>query len=159
MKLIHAADLHLGSRLDSRFSRELAEKRREEVRNSFRRMVDYADREGVRAILLSGDVFDSDKPFKKDKDFFYGVVEKHPAIDFLYLRGNHDKEGDERSLDNLKTFSHEWRSYAYGELVVSGIEITKDNATSLYSSLTLDGNKTNIVMLHVRRKTLLALTV
>lgn len=90
MKIIHAADIHLGSKMDSRFPKEIAEKRKTEVRNTFRRLAKYAAENGVCAVLLAGDVFDSDIPFKKDKDFFYNVIENTPSVDFLYLRGNHD---------------------------------------------------------------------
>ncbi len=148
MKLIHSADLHLGSKIDSRFPRELARERKEDVRNTFRRMVEYAEQNDVKVILLAGDVFDSDDPFKKDKAFFYSVVEKHPEIDFLYLRGNHDCSGDVRELANLKRFSTEWTSYIYENVVISGIETVSENATSLYSTLSLDEKCVNIVMLH-----------
>ncbi len=148
MKFIHCADVHLGSRIDSKFPREVSERKREEVRNTFQKMVDRAKREGVCAILLSGDVFDSDKPFKKDKEFFYSVVERNPEIDFLYLRGNHDVAGDRREFQNLKTFGEEWASYEYDDVVISGIEMVPGNATSLYSALSLDAEKKNIVMLH-----------
>jgi DNA repair exonuclease SbcCD nuclease subunit len=79
---------------------------------------------------------------------FYGVVEKNPDIDFLYLRGNHDRAGEERALPNLKTFSTSWQSYAYGNVVISGIELAQENSSSLYSTLSLDEKKKNIVMLH-----------
>ena len=148
MKFIHCADIHLGSRMDSKFSREVSERKREEVRDTFHRMVEFAKEEGVRAILLSGDVFDSDKPFKKDKEFFYSVVERNPEIDFVYLRGNHDKAGESRELSNLKTFGEEWTFFDYGEAVIAGIEMTPSNATSFYSTLSLEKARFNIVMLH-----------
>ncbi|MBR2986828.1 MAG: DNA repair exonuclease [Clostridia bacterium] len=148
MKLIHAADLHLGSRLSSTFPKEIADKRKAALRNSFLDMIHYAKREGISVILLSGDVFDSDHPSQKDRDFFYDAVRGNPDVDFLYLRGNHDTEGDRPELENLKTFSGEWSSYRYGDVVISGIEITRDNAVSLYTSLSLDSAKKNIVMLH-----------
>ena len=148
MKFIHCADVHLGSRIDSKFPREVSERKREEVRNTFRKMVEYAVKEDVCAILLSGDVFDSDKPFKKDKEFFYSVVEKNPEIDFLYLRGNHDGAGERREFQNLRTFGEEWTSYEYDDVVISGIEMAPSNATSLYSALSLDAKKKNVVMLH-----------
>ena len=147
MKIIHTADIHLGAPING-FPKEISEERKREVRNTFSRMVDYAKANGVKVILLSGDVFDRDKPFKKDADLFYGIVESHPEIDFLYLRGNHDEEGERRELSNLKTFSTEWKSYEYGDLVISGIELVKENSVSLYSTLSLDAKKKNIVMLH-----------
>ena len=68
--------------------------------------VEYANENNVSIILLSGDVFDSDKPYKKDKLFFYSIIEKYPNIDFMYLRGNHDSyEFNNQDYPNLKTFS------------------------------------------------------
>lgn len=149
MKIIHAADIHLGSKMDSKFPKEIADKRKTEIRNTFSRMVDYATANGVPVIILAGDVFDYDIPFKKDKDFFYSVVKEHPQIDFLYLKGNHDLGGYVcEDIKNLKTFGSRWTAFEYGDIVISGIEMTGDNATSLYSSLELNPDKENIVVLH-----------
>ena len=148
MKFIHCADLHLGSKISSNFPKEISEERRAEVRDSFRRMVGYANENAIDVIVLAGDVFDTEKPFKKDKDFFYSVVGNNPDVDFLYLRGNHDTLGERRDLPNLKTFSNEWTSYTYGDVVFSGIETCKENATSLYSTLSLDEQRKNIVIMH-----------
>ena len=150
MKIIHAADIHLGSKMDSRFPKEIAEKRKTEVRNTFRRLAKYAAENGVCAVLLAGDVVDSDIPFKKDKDFFYNVIENTPSVDFLYLRGNHDSCGgyEGRELPNFKTFGPQWREYVYGNVAVRGIEMSAENASSLYSTLELPKDRLNIVMLH-----------
>jgi len=149
MLFIHTADIHLGSKMDSRFSREIAERRRREIRETFERLCRHAQEKGAAAILLCGDVFDSDNPYKKDKEFFYGVVSAFPQLDFLYLRGNHDSGGFEGEMpSNLKLFGEEWTSYTYGDVVISGIEIKAKNALSMYSTLNLDESKTNIVMLH-----------
>lgn len=147
MKIIHCADIHLGAPING-FPKEVSEGRKREVRNTFLRMVEYAKENDVRVILLSGDVFDRDKPFKKDVDLFYGAVESNPDIDFLYLRGNHDNEGERREFANLKTFSTEWTSYEYGDVIISGIELVNENSISMYSTLSLDAKKKNIVMLH-----------
>ncbi len=147
MRIIHCADIHLGSKIDG-FPKEVSENRKIEVRNTFLRMVEFAKREGISVILLAGDVFDREKPYKKDTDFFYDVVDKNSEIDFLYLRGNHDEAGERRELPNLKTFSAEWSGYEYGEVVISGIELTKENRRAYYSTLQLDEKKTNIVTLH-----------
>lgn len=150
MKIIHCADVHLGSKMESKLPPAKAKERQGEVRAAFGKMVKYAHDNGVSAILLAGDVFDSDRPLKKDKEYFYGVVKSYPEIDFLYLRGNHDGEEGyaERDLKNLKTFGGEWTVYSYGNLDVYGIETADDNARSLYSALRTDADKLNIVMLH-----------
>jgi len=147
MRIIHCADIHLGSKMEE-FPKEISDKRKEEVRDGFLRMVTFAREQGVGVIMLSGDVFDREKPYKKDTDFFYNVIEKNADITFLYLRGNHDSEGEERELPNLKTFSAQWQSYDFGEVVISGIEVLNENERSYASTLSLDGKRKNIVMLH-----------
>ena len=149
MKIIHCADIHLGSRMN-KLPKDKAEERAREVRASFERMISYAKREGIYTILLAGDVFDSDRPFKKDKEFFYSAVRRNSDITFFYLRGNHDrKESYTEELENLKTFSSSWTSYTLGwKIVLSGIEIDRNNCLSMYSSLRLDPDNINIVMLH-----------
>ncbi len=147
MKIIHCADVHLGAKIDG-FPKELSEKRKTEVRNTFVKTVELAEQNGVSVLLLAGDVFDRAKPYKKDVDFFYDVVKSHPAIDFLYLRGNHDEEGDTPDLPNLKTFGEEWTYYTYGDIVFCGLELSKTNRRSYYSTLRLDEHKKNVVLLH-----------
>lgn len=150
MKIIHTADIHLGAKMDSVFPKEISERRKEELRNTFKKMVEYARKNDVGVILLCGDIFDSDAPFKKDKEFFYSVVRNNPEIDFLYLKGNHDIAEDYSGevIPNLKTFSSEWTCYNYGNIAIWGTEITADNSISLYSALALNKDNVNIVMLH-----------
>ena len=150
MKFLHIADVHLGSKMESRMPPEKASERRAELLFAFSGAVRYATENRINKILISGDLFDSDRPFKKDKDFFFGLVKRTPEITFYYLRGNHDVK--ERFVaeepENLKTFSDSWTSYEDGDTVISGIEISRENESSLYTSLSLDKTKTNVVMLH-----------
>ena len=148
VKFIHTADIHLASPMRG-LPAGKGEERRRELRATFGRIASFASKEGYRAVLLSGDVFDADRPLKKDKEYFFNTVKSHPGVDFLYLRGNHDRGGAyEESLPNLKTFSDRWTYYDYGDAVIAGIELTADNALSFYSTLSLNPLKTNIVMLH-----------
>ena len=149
MKIIHCADVHLGSRMN-KFPKDKADERAREIRASFERMISYAKNEGIDTILLAGDIFDSDRPFKKDKEFFYSAVRRNSEITFFYLRGNHDgKESYTEEIENLKTFGDEWTSYTLGwNVVLSGIEIDRSNCLSMYSSLKLDPDNVNILMLH-----------
>ena len=149
MKIIHCADVHLGSRMN-KLPKDKAEERAREIRSSFERMITFAKDKGIDTILLAGDIFDSDRPFKKDKEFFYSAVRRNPEITFFYLRGNHDgKESYTEEIENLKTFGAEWTNYTLGwNVVLSGIEIDRNNCLSMYSSLRLDPDNHNIVMLH-----------
>ena len=150
MKLIHLADLHLGSEMSTRLSVDKARLRRDELCSSFDGAVEYAKSIGATAILLSGDVFDGELPPARDKEFFYDVIRSAPELTFFYLKGNHDEAEQAEPLPNLKTFEGgTWTTYELGEgVTVSGIELTRENGESYYDGLRLDGNKKNIVMLH-----------
>ena len=149
MKLIHCADIHLGSKMDVNLSGERAEERRRELRASFTSLLDYAKNNGVTGVLLCGDIFDSDRPFKKDKEFFYNAIKNNSQITFFYLRGNHDSEESfTLELENLKTFSRGVTTYDFNGVNISGVELGQDNCTSVYSSLSLEKDKLNILMLH-----------
>ena len=149
MKIIHCADIHLGSQLTSKLDKQKREERKRELRATFKNVVEYAKKAGAKVIMLSGDVFDDDRPFKKDKEFFYSVVKNNPEIDFLYLRGNHDREESfTEEYENLKTFKSEWSYYSYDNIKIYGIEITGENYSSLYNTLSTSASDFNIVMLH-----------
>ena len=149
MKIIHCADIHLGSRMN-KFPEEKRAVRAREIRASFERLISYAKGEGITSILISGDLFDSDRPSRRDKEFFYGAVKNNADITFYYLRGNHDgKESYTEEIENLKTFGRDWTVYPLGgNVVVCGIEPDKNNCISMYSTLNLAPENVNIVMLH-----------
>lgn len=151
MKIIHAADIHLGSKIESKFSKEITIMRRKEILDTFSRMVTFAKENDVKVIILAGDVFDKDKPAIKDKENFYKLIKNNPDIDFLYLKGNHDKEGSYEDIDipNLKTFTSESiTTYSYGNIDISGIEMANENYKSFYSKINLNKDKINIFILH-----------
>ena len=82
MKLIHTADLHLGSRMESKFPPDKAKRRRTELRDSFARMIDRAKELHAEIILIAGDAFDADPATPADRAFFFDAVakaEENPA--------------------------------------------------------------------------------
>lgn len=155
MKFIHVADLHLDSKMESNLPGDKAKERREELLQTFERLVEFGSSNRVRAILIAGDFFDRQHVRKSVRKRVLDQVRLHPEVDFLYLKGNHDDSDfllDEKPEDvpeNLKLFSSEsWTSYEYGDIVISGREITAENSAHLAASLVLDQARTNIVMLH-----------
>ena len=150
MRVLHCADIHLGSELKAKFSKEKSEERKKEIRDTFKRMVQYASDDGIENILLSGDIFDKDKPNKKDEDFFYGVIKEYKDIKFYYLKGNHDSRQERNEIpSNLFLFNEKWKEYDLGENVkLYGIEIDDENKESLYSTFNASKDNINIVMLH-----------
>jgi DNA repair exonuclease SbcCD nuclease subunit len=152
MKFIHCADLHLASALDSRFTSDKARLRRSELFDSFSRLADKAVCEGVSALLVAGDIFDEKNVSLAAKKRFLKIVSAHPEVDFLCISGNHDRSFSEESEDslpeNLKTFGTGWKFYSYGAVDVYGIESTDENCYGLYTALSPDPERLNIVMMH-----------
>ena len=154
MKLIHVADLHLASKMESNLSKEQAKLRKRELLDRFGDLIVYACENDVSGILIAGDLFDEKRIAKMVKQRVLDEMRTHPEITFFYLQGNHDRSDflmdvDLSEIPNLKLFSKdEWISYDFGEAVITGREITPENAKTFAMNLVLDQAKTNIVMLH-----------
>ena len=148
-KFVHAADLHLFSQLSS-LDFQAAKQKRNSLLNTFDRLCAYARANHVRAVLLSGDVFDSDRPSSSQRFAFLSIIRKYPEIPFLYLKGNHDRYSDmeNRTPENLLGFASSWKKYSFGDVDVYGAEFTDSNCQKLHDSLSTDPKKTNIAMLH-----------
>ncbi len=154
MRIIHCADLHLDSKMESNLDKEQALLRRSELIETYERMVDYAVQNQVRAILIAGDLFDKTHIRKEVKKRVLEQITAHPEIDFYYLKGNHDRcdfieIGIDEVPDNFHMFKEDgWISYKCEDVVITGIEINSANATTIAQRLVLDSANTNIVMLH-----------
>lgn len=152
MKLIHCADLHLDAKMESSLPREKAKERRLEILRTFTRLVDEAERLGVEAILLCGDLFDAKTISAGARNCVLDAVTQHPQIIFYYLQGNHDQNSFLSDLEalpeNLRTFGGDWTTYEQNEVSITGAEISDDTAAGLMERLILDADRVNIVMLH-----------
>lgn len=153
MKMIHCADLHLDSKMETNFSQEQAKERRYEILETFEKMVDYAGKNEIRIILIAGDMFDTAQNQQKTiKNRVLDTIKNAEDIDFLYLQGNHDSDKFFKEMDykpiNLKLFGKEWSNYRYEDIVISGIEFGELEDADIYSRLSLNENDFNIVMLH-----------
>ena len=156
MKLIHCADLHLDARMRTHLTAEQAKERKAELLETFARMVRYGADEGVKAILIAGDLFDTTRISAHARNFVADTIRSYEDITFFYLRGNHDSDGFLESLDtipeNLKLFSTEWTRYTVEEdgqqVTICGVELTEGDENRLFHSLLLQPSETNIVMLH-----------
>lgn len=153
MKIIHCADIHADSKMGAYFSKEQSDDRRNEIVDTFAKMVKYAKENSVKVIIIAGDLFDTKTYYQKNiKKRIAYIISQNPEIDFLYLRGNHDEDvsfADEVNLPNLKTFSKDkWQKYSYGNVDIYGREFSKEIPLSTYSGLAPDPAKINIVVMH-----------
>lgn len=169
MKIIHCADIHLNSRMAANLTKEKAKERKAELLHTFIRMVDYAVKEEVQAIIIAGDLFDQNQIGKTTRNAVYDQIKLHPWIEFYYLQGNHDSNSFlsdmEEIPENLKLFGKEWITYIAGEdraeigasgvspnvvrkVAVTGVELDRENSSVVYHSLALDAGCFNIVVMH-----------
>ena len=152
MKILHCADLHMDSPMETHMTREQAAKRNTEILMSFQRMTEYAENENVRVVLIAGDLFDGERVTRRTVEGVLDAVRRTPQIDYLYVSGNHDDQtnafADQEIPENFKRFTDKWNTIEYGDAAVSGIEITKSNASTLYGQLPVQKSRVNIVMLH-----------
>lgn len=150
MKIIHCADLHLDSKMESHLDSEKAKERKRELLFNFSRLVAFATEQSVAAILISGDLFDTSRISKTAKSTVLTEIETHPEIGFYYLRGNHDQDDflkDVEIPENLYLFSDTWKTYELPGVRIAGVEFN-NNENEIYSALNLSDDLFNIVMLH-----------
>ena len=91
MKFIHCSDLHLDSKMEQHLSAAQARERNAECCATFARLVRYAAEQDVTAVLIAGDMFDTERASAQTAGFVLDQIRNTPGVDFLYLRGNHDE--------------------------------------------------------------------
>lgn len=152
LKIIHTADLHLDSRLETNLDSSKAKKRRRELILSFENIVGYARREKVRLFIIAGDMFDHKKVTPDTVKTVASIISDASEIDFLLLLGNHDENNPFVNIpelpSNLKIFSNVWEYHNYDNVTVAGIQISDINKNIIYSSLSLSPERYNIAVMH-----------
>ena len=152
MKIIHCSDLHLNSPLGSNLSPHKALERSAELCAAFGRLVAYALREQVEAVLIAGDLFDSPYASGQTVDYVLEKIRSAAQVTFFYLRGNHDGNRDAFSgydlPENMKCFEAAWKSYSCGSVLITGMELGLEKPEASFDELNLPADACNIVMLH-----------
>ncbi len=152
MKIIHTADFHFDSKLETNLDPVKAKERKRELLNTFERMVDYAKINDVRAIIIAGDMFDKPRISIKTREFVLNLIKLNPEIDFIYTSGNHDEDSFINSIDimpnNLITFNDKWKTISYKDCDITGINFNEATEKYLYDTLSLKKDSLNIVVMH-----------
>lgn len=145
MKLIHCADIHLDSPLESVFPPDVAGTYRKEILANFASLVALADEGGADALLIAGDLFDSSNTSERTVQYVLELFRAHPALSVFYLAGNHDGGGLCARTDlpkNLYTFGKDWTYFRLGEVMIAGGTAPDPD------QLALEETATNIILLH-----------
>lgn len=152
MKIIHCSDVHLDSRMESNLTAAQARERNAEICTTFGRLVGYAVQQSVDAVLIAGDLFDTQRVSAATADFVLDRIRSAAGVTFYYLRGNHDESKNVFAgmelPENFRTFGEEWTSYRMNDVVITGLELSRENWADMYHSLSLNPEDINIVMLH-----------
>ncbi len=157
MKILHMADAHLDSRMESKLDKSKAATRRDEILDTFCGIADYADENGVSAVIIAGDLFDTKNARVGAVNRVKAAFESHPGVTFYYLRGNHDEAGYFEGEDipkNLKVFEKEGitsdtiKTTSGKDVVITGIVPGEDGFDKAYTELILEYDAMNIVVMH-----------
>ena len=150
MKILHCSDIHLDSSMERNLTAAQARERNAEVCATFARMAAFAAQQGVTAVIIAGDLFDTRRATAQTAGFVLDTVRSTPGVDFLYLRGNHDASafGDMDLPENFKTFDTHWTAYRYDNVVIAGMDVGREQWENFYDTLSLPEDTVNIVTLH-----------
>ena len=150
MKFIHCSDIHLDSRMEQNLTAAQARERNAEICMTFARMAKFASDQGVKAVIIAGDLFDTERATARTAGFVVDTIRNTPDVDFLYLRGNHDATcfGEMELPENFKTFGPEWTCYRYEYVIVAGMDVEREKWEDCYEELTLPEETVNLVTLH-----------
>ncbi len=168
MKIIHTADIHLDSPLSQVKD---SVKRRYELLAALKNIAEYAENNGVAAIIVAGDLFDDKFTTVQTINSVADIINGGNASWYI-LKGNH---GDSVPYEKLAAlckkayfFGEEFTYYNIGNITICGRELGINDAEH-YRTLNLDSSRYNIVVLHgdidddaygsIDRKTLSALPV
>ena len=91
---------------------------------TFERLAEEANKNNIKVIIISGDMFDTKSLTKKSKEYILNIFKNHSEIDFIYTSGNHDESNFFFDLEelpsNFKMFDNEWKTYSYDDLMLYG---------------------------------------
>lgn len=116
MRFIHTADIHLGAVPDK--GRAWSEKRGQEIKDSFYRLLDQAVKDDIDLLLIAGDLFHR-SPLKRELKEVNYRFESMPRAQVVLMAGNHDYMGPASGYngfewaDNVTFFGEESLSRKY----------------------------------------------
>lgn len=157
IKILHGADFHLDSPFDA-LPEQKAMRRRQEQRELLDKIATLAQQEQVDAVLLSGDLLDSDKSYYETGEALLRAFGQIKAPIFI-APGNHDYYHSASPWAAFKLPAHvhlfrtaapEGVALADGKAVVWGAAFTDNRSEALLAEFqgVVDKRKINLMTLH-----------
>lgn len=98
IKIIHTADIHLG--YDS-YEENYDFDRKQEIQETFHRIISVSIKEKVDLILIAGDLFDTPNPPSEAVDYVIRQFRRIPEIFVIISPGNHDYYTENSPYDEI----------------------------------------------------------
>ena len=149
MKILHTSDIHIGSPMTARLPSSKIRERRRELLSNFTDLITAAKRAQAGALIIAGDLFDSEKITKKARDTVIDAIASNPTLNFFYLKGNHEGDAllsyDGPMPKNLFIFGDDWTYFRADDVTVVGRSVCTPD---MFEKLELTKDTKNIVVLH-----------
>ena len=153
MKFVHIADLHFDIPFTTMSSKGLAEQRRLEQRNAFKRIIEYIKNNNIEFLFIAGDLYENEYIRLSTIDYINKLFEEIPNTKILISPGNHDPY-----INNSYYKQYKWSDNVY---IFKNLEKVEFNNINIYGygfenfeseKITipeqLDENKINILLMH-----------
>ncbi len=151
MKIIHCADIHLDSKLAA-LSHNKAILRRQEILDTFCKLISEADKNGDGAVIVAGDLFESKYASPSTKSALINTFASHPNVKIFILTGNHDQSAFDdgfvkRLPKNVILFSEGINCFELDGVCFVGADLTTVTRKQL-NDIVWDTGNYNILIAH-----------
>jgi len=99
MKFVHLADTHIGmSFTTASFGKEFGEKKREAIKQNFKKCINYCNENTIDLLLIAGDFFENEYTRLSDVYDIKYLFESLTSTKVMIIAGNHDPRAAERDI-------------------------------------------------------------
>lgn len=167
MKFIHIADVHFDVPFTAMQTRNLANQRRLEQRESFKKVIEYIKRENIPYLFICGDLYEQEYIKNSTIEYINKLFEEISNTKIFIIPGNHDPyiknsyyktynfaknvkiftENPERiELDNVDIYGYGFEDFYMQSEIIDNIKIeNKEKINILLTHGDLDGAKNNSI--------------
>lgn len=167
MKFIHIADVHFDMPFTTLEARGLAEKRRLEQRNAFKKVIEYIKEKQIEYLFISGDLYEQEYIKSSTIEYINKLFETIPNTKIFIVPGNHDPyiknsyysiyqfpenvkifTGTPEKVDcgNVNIYGYGFEDFYSDKLKIENVQIEDKNKINiLLTHCDLDGVKNNSV--------------
>lgn len=148
IKILHTADLHLGSPLTNMGDK--AAKRKDELLETFSNIITLAKNEAVDAVVISGDMFETGQPDRHTVEYVKNEFEKLHGIPVFMVLGNHDYGLDAEFPANVHLFKNYIEKISIENVDFYGVSFDSEHCDRcIIEGLSADKNDNiNILIVH-----------